>query len=463
MLCVVIRGPTADDVRQQMESTLYYADIFEFRLDGFDASCINTLKELRDEAQRPVLFTLRTRLQGGLSDLNAEDWCKAVLHFLRLHPDFIDLEHPVPKNLIEQVRLEYPKTKIVLSYHDFVGIAKDLDYLFESMKKTIAHFYKIAVSVSSSLETIEFLWWMKDHNTQNNLIAIPMGSHGQFGRVLGLVLGSPWAYASVCDEENGLLPAHILAERYGCRLLNRSTKICGLIGDPVSQSPSDLSHNAFFSQANLNTVYVKMRVSAKELPKFLDYAKQISFLGLSVTMPLKEAVLPLLDQVDAIAAEIGSVNTIKFEKGRLLGYNTDVLGALQALKQKTSLEGKRVVLMGAGGSAKAIVYGLVKNGAIVTIVNRHRERADALANLFGGQVVDFTDFPKEYDVLINCTPKDLPLPIDKILPKIIVFDLVINPKETLLIRESQKKGCTFVYGVDMFVHQAREQFKIWFS
>jgi shikimate dehydrogenase len=191
--------------------------------------------------------------------------------------------------------------------------------------------------------------------------------------------------------------------------------------------------------------------------------------GLSVTIPHKSAVIPLLDQVDGLAQKIGAVNTIRNEEDRLIGYNTDAMGAFTALEAKTEITGKRCLIVGAGGAARAIGFMLNDKGVPLQIANRSRERGAALARDLGCSFVSLSDVEQtNADLLINTTSvgmsphtEESPLP-DRILREgTTVMDIVYNPVETRLLRTAKQRGCVTVDGLGMFVHQGAEQFRLW--
>ncbi|MDP1880011.1 MAG: shikimate dehydrogenase, partial [Parachlamydiaceae bacterium] len=189
--------------------------------------------------------------------------------------------------------------------------------------------------------------------------------------------------------------------------------------------------------------------------------------GASVTMPLKENVKELLDEIDPVAQKIGAVNTLFFRKGKVKGFNTDCIGALNAIEEQSGLViGKKIVILGAGGAAKAIVYEACKRGAKVVILNRRSEKAQQLANQFNCEGYGLESiheiYQQGYDILINCTPSSMPIEPQYILEKAVIMDIVSKPKETPFLQEAIKIGCQVIFGYDMFINQAKEQHQIWF-
>lgn len=468
MLCVVIKGPSFEEAEIQIQEALKFADLIELRLDCFKSWDLEKLQALRNLFSIPMIFTLRSFQQGGEYHQLESDRLSDLRSLVELQPEYLDLESHVPKEFVEEISSSCPKVKIILSYHNFCKTPDNLEEIYQKMQKFPAAFYKIAMLAKNSSDALRLLNFAK--RSDNNLIAISMGSFGQISRILGPVIGSPITYASLTDDLTsapGQLTAKILLERYRYRSLNTHTAIFGLIGDPVSQSIGDETHNHLFSSLGYDAVYVKMQVSQTELSDFLQLAKQLPFSGLSVTMPLKEVILPCLDEIDAEACKIGSVNTLLFENGSIFGFNTDGKGALNALEQNQSVKGKRLVVIGAGGAAKAIVYEAHFRGAQIKVLNKDMTKAKELANRIGAEGYGLDLMPiccKEgYEVLINCTSVAMPILSDHLITNSIVMDINTKPKKTSFIKEAKAKQCQIVFGYQMFVEQALGQFKLWYK
>jgi 3-dehydroquinate dehydratase/shikimate dehydrogenase len=233
-------------------------------------------------------------------------------------------------------------------------------------------------------------------------------------------------------------------------------------------------HNAAFAHLGLNKIYLPFRV--EDVVAFVESFKTIEVKGYSVTIPHKEAVAGALDEIDEMAQKIGAVNTVAERKGRLIGYNTDSSAAIASLTQAAGegrkealLFGKRVVVLGAGGAARALVFGLRQCGAKVTILNRTVKRAKRLAEEVGVEWGPLSEGSKiKMDILVNATSVGMYPEVDEMpvgegvfYPGLIVFDMVYNPLETRLLREAKEAGCRCITGLDMFVEQARQQFELW--
>lgn len=467
MICTVIKGLTLTDIHQQISQALACSDLVELRIDYYKDLNINDLKELRESFSIPMLFTLRSKSQGGNYLDSEEKRLEDIESLAAIEPEYIDLESHIPETFIKNLMMKYPNIKLIISYHNFNETPTDLDAILKDMKKVPAYFYKIAVSAQNTIDALRFFNWSKTHE---NLIAISMGYHGQISRIVAPILGCPMTYAALdegLESAPGQLTAHTLVDRYRHHSLSKETALYGLIGDPVDKSISDETHNDFFKSTGIDAVYVKMQVTPEQLPEFLQYARQLPFKGLSVTMPLKEHIMKHIDHIDVQAKEIGAVNTLVFKDNYIEGYNTDGFGALDPIEEVCKVQNKRVVILGAGGAAKAIAHEAKRRGVVVTILNRNQERALALGQQLGcnaGNLNEMSQFAKDgYDILINCTPLSMPIPPKDILSNSIVMDIVTNPKEATFLDTAKEKGCHVIQGRQMFFAQARGQFKLWFE
>ena len=257
-----------------------------------------------------------------------------------------------------------------------------------------------------------------------------------------------------------------------------STNIVGLIGHPVEHSFSPPMHNAAFDALNMDYAYVAFDVNPNDLKSAIEGAESLNIKGFNVTIPHKVDVMQYLDELDEVARLIGAVNTIDFKN--LKGYNTDGIGAVKAIEEVTSIKNKNVIVAGAGGASRAISFYIAKYGAeSLTILNRNEAKAESLASdvsdsgLIGEVASDsinaIGNYMESADVLIDTTPlgmhpniNDEPIvKADMMDEDLVVFDVVYNPNETVLIKEVIKANAKPVYGIKMLLYQGAESFKIW--
>jgi len=249
--------------------------------------------------------------------------------------------------------------------------------------------------------------------------------------------------------------------------IDAKTRLFGVFGNPVTHSLGPAIHNAAFGAIGLNAVYLAFGL--EEAKGATEAMRQLNMGGASVTIPHKTGVMAYLDEVDDTARKIGAVNTIVNRHGRLLGFNTDADGAMRALETQGSVAGKKVALIGAGGAARAIGYGILQRGGTLLIANRSEERGRALAEDLGAGFSSLSALNLgEVDILVNATSvgmvprtEAVPIPLDGLTSRTLVMDIVYNPLTTALLAEARAKGCTTVDGMSMFVFQAVAQFELW--
>lgn len=419
-LCACIIGPTVDDCLNQLKAVENKANLVELRIDLIPQEGV---EEIMAYTSLPWLLTW-----VGATE-------EQLLGLARLTPAYLSVEDHYSAEFIAVIRSVTPTTRIILSHHDFQGMP-DIPLLLQHNRTKGADLYKVAVTPTSTTEALTLL------DLGADVIPVPMGSLGTVVRIL-----SPFTFAAV---EKAIAPGQLmvdtLIEVYRYHQISDSTGLYGLIGSPIDKTTGYLVHNVFMAENGLDSVYVKMEVASEELERFLPLAHRIGFRGLSVTMPLKQAIIPFIEDLSGMAI----VNTLTaLPEGGYRGTNTDAAGALDALGE---VKGKRIVILGAGGAALAIRYEAMIRGATVTLLSRNNSQAD-----------DTLDAIEElsYDILINATPNPMPILESSVLPGSVVMDITINPVETELLLAAKMRGCHLVYGYEMFVRQAVGQLQTW--
>ena len=245
-----------------------------------------------------------------------------------------------------------------------------------------------------------------------------------------------------------------------------------VIGDPIEHSLSPQMHNAAYEKLGINNeyVYVACNVKIRDISDFIKGVRAMQIRGVSCTIPHKIAVVKYLDEVDDVAKKIGAVNTIVNDNGVLKGYNTDWLGVVIPLEKMTSLKNKAIALLGAGGAARAVAYGVEERGARLVIYNRTIDKARQLAKEFGGEArsLDAIENVKNADIIFNATsiglhPSENETPLDKnlITNQHIVFDAIYVPYKTRLLKEAKQQGARIIHGMEMLLQQGIAQFKLY--
>jgi len=249
--------------------------------------------------------------------------------------------------------------------------------------------------------------------------------------------------------------------------IDTNTSLYCVLGDPVSHSLSPVMHNSAFAHTGYNGAYLAFKVT--DLASAVTGIKALGIKGASITIPHKVAVMELLDSIDEKARKIGAVNTIVNKDGKLYGYNTDCIGAINVLLEKTDIKGKDVVMIGAGGAARAIGFGIMSEGGKLTILNILKDEGELLAKDLRVKYYPLSYFNKvDCQILINATPvgmtpntEDMPVESKNLKKDMVVMDIVYNPLKTRLLKEAENIGCITVDGVSMFVYQGAAQFEMW--
>ncbi len=468
MICIPIVGPSQQQALQDLERSQNLADIIELRMDLIpDAN----LQELMQAAGKPVIVTYRAKMDGGQFKGTDEERVASIRQAIDLGAPYVDIETSTPGPLLKSVLENKGDSQIILSHHDFTRTDESIEKIYEIMCELPADILKIityAQDITDNLALFQLLF--RARKEERKLIAFCMGEKGEVSRILSVHFGSWLTFGSLetgKESAPGQIPARILKDVYRVNDIASDAKIFGVIGDPVNKSMGYLIHNKAFQLTGLPHVYVPFPV--QNVQRF--FAAFEPYLGgLSVTMPHKEEIGAVLGTVSPQAKNIGAVNTVVRENDTWAGHNTDGTGALRALKTKGDVAGKNVVIIGAGGTAKAIGHTLKDAGAKLTLTyHRNQKRGQKLADQLGARLIHIDSIASETpDILINCSPvgmtpnvKQTPCPASVLKPGMIVFDSVYNPLETRLISEAKAAGCITIPGIELFVNQAVEQFELW--
>ena len=475
-ICVAITGSTPAEMLETATEVLKQTSFIEFRLDYLPAPAAG-LPQIRqflaDHGGVTAIATCRCKNNGGRYQGSSTQALQVLLEAAQAGFPIVDIElqsiEKLPKDSMGQLRAA--GAAVIVSLHDFEG-TRDLDAVYKRMEPFAPDFMKVvptAKSLSDNVTLMRFLSRMEDR-ANDNLVGICMGEAGIISRVLGLRAGSAFTFAAAhVGEETapGQIAARTLIETYRIEQVDSSTKVYGVAGNPINSSLSPLMMNTAFRRETVNAVYLALQTSKAD--DLFQLAREVPIQGLSVTMPLKQDVLPKLKSTDPLSAKIGAVNTImRMPDGQFYGFNTDVGGIVAPLERRMILKGAKILVLGAGGAARAAVFGCREKGAEVFILNRTPETAQKLARQAGAKSIKREAVAKAgFDIIINATPvgmsgnKAAPLLGPEDLNARIVFDLVYNPLETPLLQMARAKGLTAISGVEMFVEQGAQQFQIW--
>jgi len=468
-VCAVAAAGTAAEMSRQVRRASRSARTVELRLDWLHsddqrAQLIHWLKGHRP-ASVTFLATCRRKEGGGkfAGDIACQlywlsqareagcQWCDVEMETFRELPEGFLRAYPVPP-------------RIMLSIHDF-DRTPNLPRNVVVARHGLVDAVKIAAQAKTIADSVRLL---KVARRSRNFVAVPMGDVGMPARLLALREGSELAYAPVAEAT---APGQVSLEEtlglYRPHLLDRKTQVYGVIGDPIGHSLSPLLHNTGFAARHINAVYLPFLVH--QLGDFLKAIPDFGVRGFSVTIPHKQAILKHLKECEPLAEEIGAVNTVVVRRdGSLYGSNTDYVGVLRALQKKLSIRGSRVLIFGAGGSARAAASGLARAGAQVCICARRESAAKQLAHAVGGEVIPRRALRAEsFDAILNATPVGMhphegisPLSARELQCR-IVMDLIYRPERTKLLEAAAQKGIATVSGVNMFLAQGFAQWEIW--
>lgn len=476
MIITVIQCHNYDIVTQQIRQIHTLTDGIELRIDYADTLDLDAITALRHEFKIPMIFTLRKQSQGGFYQQDEAQRLQDILALCEIGPDYIDLENDVPHDFVEALSLEFPRIKLICSYHNFNETPSDLTAILQSMQHPRFHVYKLAMKASNTLDALRLMQFVNTNRTHYCLTGISMGEAGQSTRILSSVIGNAMHYASI-DESQATAPGQLtlneLLTTYSFRILNGESKIYALLGDPVSLSVGHILHNQNFALTHTNAVYIKLRVTKDELPDVIRQCRTLPFSGFSITMPLKETIIPLLDEIDPSSQPIKAINSVVLEQGRLIGFNTDGMGAIKAITDRIDIAGLTILILGAGGAARAIAYEALQHKANVIILNRTVTKAARLAEELGCRSGDLTSLNglKSAAVVINTLPshvyseqsiKDW-LQSDAFPSRCIAMDIVYNPIHTPFLQLAKRAHCTCIFGYEMFINQAILQVMRWYN
>lgn len=468
-ICGVVAAADASSMWRQLKRAVRRTRTIELRLDWLlnDREIARFLRQLaKNRPQATIIATCRRRDAGGRYSGTI---AKQLIHLAEaLHAGcaWYDLETETasvcPPELINVLLGE---GRQLLSAHYFDRMPKDPKQLARKLAKAQPDAIKIAAQCESLRDSLKLLRLSRG---RRDVVAVPMGDIALPARLLALREGSAMAYAPV---ENATAPGQItldeMLDLYRVNKLSRATRVYGVIGDPIGHSLSPLMQNAAFQTMRMDSVYLPFLV--RELKDFLISIEPLGISGFSVTIPHKERILRNLDDCDPLAAAIGAVNTVVVRgNGKLYGYNTDYVGVLRALEPRIPLRGSRVLILGAGGVARAVAFALAQAGASVSICSRRLNRAKSLARAVGGEAVERGMLKSEFfDAIVNATPvgmypKTSESPLEeRELNCRLVFDTIYRPRATKLLQMAAKRKIETVSGLEMFIAQGAAQWEIW--
>ncbi|MBN1809548.1 MAG: type I 3-dehydroquinate dehydratase [Planctomycetes bacterium] len=476
LLCAALVDPSPEDMlASAARAALDGADLVEFRMDALrPAPSVSHVAFLLDRSPLPAVVTCRSREQGGSLELPRALRLDILLEAVRRNSAYVDVEWPGEPPLVEARRSSASNTRIISSFHDFDRLPPDLPSILEKMESGPADVVKAAVACHCASQSALLLDLVSRGSKPR--IVIGMGLPGLPTRVLGPLHGAEFTFAALDAARRSAPGQPSLSDMlrlFRIRSISPATRIIGVVGNPLGHSLSPLLHNTVFRILDIDAVYLPFEVTSDPADFVMQWSSLHRLDGLSVTIPHKSAVMKACSRIDEETSSIGAANTLYPVPG--VGFaaaNTDAPAITDVLKTAlgaSSLRNKSVLVLGAGGAARAAVYGLASAGCDVALSNRTGSRSASLAADFHVRCVPWASRASlRPDILVNMTsvgmhPDVSSTPIDAsaLSPGMLVFDAVYNPLDTRLLREAAAAGAVTVPGTEMFLRQAARQLKLW--
>ena len=417
----------------------------------------------------PTIATCRRVEAGGLFAGTVTQQMALLQAAVRAGCHCVDVEMESVKRQGAAMLREFRPAKVMVSYHHYRKMP-ELGAIYRRLARLPVHLVKVAGHAGHLRENLRVFRFLKTHRRRRpHVVALALGPSGIPSRLLGLLWGSRFTYASPGNHfaaAPGQLPSDVMRSSYQVERLDHRTQLYGVVGARASVSLSPAMQNAAFQAKHVNAVYLPCET--ERLSDFMEFARSLGFMGFSVTMPFKRGIIRRLDWLDPLAAEIGACNTVAVRRGKWMGWNTDAAAVVEVLTKRLRLPGSRILVLGAGGAGRAAAYALRAEGAEVVISARREAEARRLARSIHAQTVPWANGEGlDVDAVVNATPVGMApyadfLPIDLARLRVrVVFDMVYYPLETRLLAEARSRGLTTISGLEMLVAQGARQFEIW--
>jgi len=468
---VTLAAPTLAAMEEQATSAAGVHLGYELRLDylqnwsGFEPELHQMLVRLRAPL---AIATCRRAEAGGLFAGSVAEQVDRLEAAVRAGCHRADLEIQSIDRAGAAILDRLRPARVIVSHHDYRQ-TPPLGAIYRRLARLPVAFFKIATHARTLQDNLRFAALLRAHRAGGRLVAHGLGPSGLPSRLMALKWGSAFTYGSAGQHlavASGQLPAQVMRSVYRVDRLDARTQIYGVVGSRASISLSPAMQNSALHAKHVNAIYLPCETS--KLDDFLALARRLNFSGFSVTMPYKTAIIRKLDWVEPLAAEIQACNTVAVQRGKWTGWNTDAAAVVDVLAKRLRLAGSRVLVLGAGGAARAAAYALRAEGAEVFISARRESAARRLARGISARVIPWggTD-GLDVDIVINATPVGMSPQVDALptdlarLRTRVVFDMVYHPFETRLLADARRRGLTAISGLEMLVAQGARQFEIW--
>jgi 3-dehydroquinate dehydratase / shikimate dehydrogenase len=471
-LFVTLAAPSLSAMEAQAERVAGSSIGYELRLDylpesrDLEAGIHQMLLRLHFPQ---TIATCRRTQAGGRYRGSMAQQAQVLRTAIRAGCQWVDVELESVKRAGSAWLAQFQPAKLIVSYHNYRRIPP-LGGIRSRLSRLPAQVVKIACRTSTLRDNLQFLKLLRKHRGRSpRLVAFGMGGPGIPSRVLALKWGSPFTYAAAAEHLSvapGQLPAEVMRSVYHVEHLDQHTQFYGVVGSRASMSLSPAMQNAALQAKHVNGVYLPCETP--RLEDFLFFARKLGFMGFSVTMPYKRAIIRELDWLDPLAARIGACNTVAVQHGRWMGWNTDAAAVVEVLVKRLRLAGSRILILGAGGAARAAAYALRAEGALVFIAARREVTARRLARSVSAEAVPWSAADAlDVDAVINATPVGMapyvdaaPIDLARLRAR-VVFDMVYHPMQTRFLAQARGRGLIAIPGLEMLVAQGARQFEIW--
>ncbi|MBL8217978.1 MAG: shikimate dehydrogenase [Bryobacterales bacterium] len=471
-ICIALGLPSIEKLNSYAKQEAEAGETFlEFRLDYLPQPMqgVRLIKDfLSRYPQCTILATCRRHQNHGHFNGSMDEQLNILSAAIDAGARAVDLEIESAENVQPKLESLRGRAWLVVSYHNFGG-TPSLEAVLRRMNKIPADAYKIVSTARKPTDNSKVLSLFKSA-PRSPLILLAMGEAGFPTRVLSTAMGGLYTYASPSATEGtaaGQVSAKMLRNLFRVEKFTKAAKMYGVIADPVRHSISPAVHNRAFQSKRIDSVYLPFLVHPPQLKDFFLFANKMPISGFSVTIPHKQKILRYLDIVDPLARRIGAVNTVFKKNGKWRGLNTDVQGIVGPLSKKIRLGKSSVLVVGNGGAARGAAFALADGGAKVAIVGRNADRVRALAKACNAEALMRDQLNSRYfDAVIHATPLGM-FPhtnecfFEDRIPGEIVFDMVYNPRETLLLKRAGEQNKVIIDGLQMFLEQAALQFETW--
>ncbi|MBI3667217.1 MAG: shikimate dehydrogenase [Acidobacteria bacterium] len=478
-ICVALGCPQPEKLERLAREACENGEQFlEIRMDMLEEPprAVEVIRRLRERYPDALLVaTCRRQQNGGRFRGGIEQQLQLLEAAVEAGARAVDVEIETAGQAREPLLDLQKRAKLMVSYHNFQSTPA-LDPILRRLEKAPGDLYKLVTTARKPSDNLRLLELCARPHSRP-LVGLAMGEAGVPSRVLSLSRHCPFTFASAPFRPGtsgtsyptapGQVPCWAMRRQYRVERHTMDTRIYGVIANPVGHSISPAVHNRAFQARRIDATYLPFLVAPNHLRDFLKLAAELPVDGFSVTIPHKQKVLRYLNAVEPAARRIGAVNTVYRRHGRLHGANTDAAGVTRPLEKRLKLKGAEILIVGNGGAARSAAFALIDKGARVWLTGRNPDRVRALARACGAAAVDQAGLAgRRFDALVHATSLGMHPRVDQSyfrdhIPADLVFDMVYNPCETLLLQNARAAGKAVISGLEMFLEQAAGQFEIW--